>query len=276
MSNNEESNLDVIKAKAYLIDITSAFAAAICLTPFVSIVDRAVVEKSADKSKNVFKLAFNNILRIKNVPKQFFTEPIFFAVFGVYFSTYVAANCIQSWCSFAFKDSKIYKLLGTTLVNMPLGVLKDRYIARTYNGQQPSRFPGASWSLFLVRDLCTIGSGFTAPPLLTNYINNYINKNNINNKNTDNKWVTNVSQMLVPIVFQLVLTPIHLLALDFYNNKISSFNSRVKSVAAGYVESTVIRWGRVIAAYGVAGIINTDFRNMLRCELLPAQYHANK
>lgn len=89
---------------AYAIDAASSFAAALCLSPFVAIVDRAVVEKSADKTKNIFRLAFNNLKRLKTAPKQFFTEPIFFVVFGVYCSTYIAANTIQSYCVFAEKD----------------------------------------------------------------------------------------------------------------------------------------------------------------------------
>lgn len=126
-----------------------------------------------------------------------------------------------------------------------------------------------SWSLFVFRDTLTIGSGFTVPPIFANYL--------YNNKIIENKkTATTVAQLSVPVGFQLILTPIHLLALDFYNNKISKMVNRFNNVANSYVESTTIRWGRVIAAYGIAGIINTDFRNLLREKYLPTKYHPKK
>ena len=221
-----------------------------------------MTEKAASPKVNMFKSAFKNFKSIFFTPRVFFTKPIFFIVCGVYGSTYVVANCIESFSKFQGRDPKYYKLAGTTVVNMGLGVLKDRWIAQNFNGKPPSSFPLISWTLFLLRDSMTIGAGFTLPPYFTDYLvdNNYFESRSLAAK---------VSQLVVPISAQFFLTPVHILALDLYNSKISTIAKRTKVITDIYVEATAIRWGRVLAAYGIAGIVNTGLRSILRDAFLP-------
>jgi len=153
------------------------------------------------------------------------------------------------------------KLGGTTAVNMTLGVLKDRYFAQKFSGGPVKKFPGISWALFIFRDTLTIGAGFSVPPLVSTLL---YKKQIIKKKSTADK----VSQLLTPISAQLVLTPIHILALDFYNTKVSTWAARGKVIASIYVEATTIRFGRVLCAYGIAGICNVNLRNELRSRFL--------
>lgn len=263
---NQEETPTAIKIKTLAIDAFCGATAACCLAPFIAIVDQAVTEYAANAAPSVFSAAGGNAKMLFFNPRRFFGRPIFFIVWGVYGSTYVVANCIDSMCKFHNKNPTYFKLAGTTAVNMVLGVLKDRWIAIRYNGKPASVFPLVSWSLFLFRDTLTIGAGFTFPPYVSSKL---MEKKIVSSPSTANV----LSQIGVPIVAQFILTPIHLLSLDFYNNRVATPMQRFKTVMANNVESTMIRWGRVLAAYGIAGLVNTGLRRNMREALLPAQYN---
>lgn len=253
--------LQKTRTKTIAIDIVSGLFAAVAVAPGIAIVDQAVTEKTADKNVNLFKSAFSNLKSLFTSPIKFVTKPTFMFVCFVYGMTYVAANCITSLCAFNQKDPFLYKLGGTTAVNMTLGVLKDRYFAQKFSGGPVKKFPAISWSLFIIRDSMTIGAGFSLPPLVSSLL---YKKKIVHKKSTADK----VSQLLTPMAAQFVLTPVHILALDFYNNKVSTWGSRLKVISSIYVEATVIRFGRVLCAYGIAGIFNVNLRNQLRSQFL--------
>ncbi len=50
--------------------------------------------------------------------------------------------------------------VASTLVNSPLSIWKDRFIAMLY-GDTPTAFPGRSYGCFIVRDAIVIGVSFT-------------------------------------------------------------------------------------------------------------------
>lgn len=184
-------------------------------------------------------------------------HPTFLAVCGVYSGTYVAANLVQSECDERMIDPKYPKLGVTTVVNMTLGIMKDKYFAQFFSGKPATPFPRQSWALFVVRDTLTIGSGFTFPPMVAKVLKD---RGTFESAST----AATVAQLCTPMAMQLGLTPIHLLALDFYNNKVSTPSARVKSVLSNYPEATGIRFCRVLCAYGIAGITNIRLRLKLR------------
>jgi hypothetical protein len=228
----------------------------ICFGCFV-----AVTEKAADGSKSLFRGALNNVKYFATSPLQFVKQPTFLAVCAVYSGTYVVANCIQSWCEDNDKDPFWPKLGGTTAANMTLGILKDRYFAQVFSGKPPTKFPLPSWGLFVLRDTFTIGSGFTFPPLVSKIL--YDAK-----ICSSESQAAKVAQIGTPVAMQILLTPIHLLALDFYNNKVATSQARFNQVVSIYPESTAIRFCRVLCAYGIAGIANIGLRKELRSRFL--------
>jgi hypothetical protein len=219
----------------------------------------AVTEKAAKKDTKLFTSAFNNLKSLFTSPKVFLTKPTFLFVCVVYGGTYLSANVISTLAEFQGKDPFWYKLMGTTAVNMGLGVMKDKYFAQVFSGKPATKFPAMSWGLFVCRDLLTIGAGFNLPALASSYAL----ANNIFPMLTKAQ-TQKVVQIGVPMSAQLFLTPIHLLALDFYNNKVSNASARSKSVFSVYPEATTIRMGRVLCAYGIAGIANIGLRTQLR------------
>jgi len=242
---------------ALTIDIISAVSAACCVAPGIKIVDQVVTEKTADNSRSIFKSALENVLSLVKKPKVFLTKPTFLFVCLVYSGTYITANSVLSICEYMKQDPTYMKLACTTGVNMTLGILKDRYFAQVFSGRPPEKFPLASWLLFIGRDLATIAAGFTLPA----YVSQKLQETQmISNKNVADI----VSQIGVPITAQFILTPIHLLALDFYMQKISLMSGRIGRVMHNVPEATTIRMGRVLFAYGIAGVCNIGLRKKLR------------
>ena len=175
----------------------------------------------------------------------------------MYGGTYVTANSIWSLCEFASQDPFYYKLGGTTAVNMTLGILKDKYFAEKFSGKPVTKFPLSSWGLFLFRDTMTIAAGFTLPPLVSLELQK---RNLFGSPSVADK----VAQVATPMTAQFILTPLHLLALDCYNNKTATAAERASTIKSIYVETTTIRMGRVLCAYGIAGVTNTTLRKQLR------------
>jgi hypothetical protein len=120
--------------------------------------------------------------------------------------------------------------------------------------------PMTSIGLFFVRDVLTIGAGFTFPSMMAKY---FTDKNIISNPSTADI----ASQLLVPIMAQTLLTPLHLLALDMYNRQGVGLFSRAEKVGHLYVEATSLRMMRVLGAYGLAGISNTAIRTRWRAHI---------
>lgn len=53
-------------------------------------------------------------------------------IWGLYTATYIAANGIDTVCNYNKVDSTYPKFVGTTAVNMPFCVLKDRAFTRMF------------------------------------------------------------------------------------------------------------------------------------------------
>jgi hypothetical protein len=221
----------------------------------------AVTEKTAVATMSLTTSAVNNLKRMIFTPVAFFTKPTFAAVCIVYGGTYVAANSIMSYCEMNDMDSYWPKLLGTTVVNMALGITKDRYFAKVFNKSAPPVFPAVSWGLFFFRDLLTIGAGFNFPAKASTFLQD---TKIIPTKSTADTF----SQVTVPMAAQMVLTPIHVLALDMYNRVGQTTLNRFQYIKNIYPETVSIRMGRVLCAYGIAGVTNKNIRQILRDKYL--------
>jgi hypothetical protein len=218
-----------------------------------------VTEKTANSSLNLYEAAFKNLKTLFFTPRKFLTKPTFAAVCIVYSSTYIAANTISTYCELNNFDVYYPKLLGTTAVNMGLGILKDRYFAKVFNNKAPPIFPLASWGLFCIRDLLTIGAGFNFPDVASSFLQE---KELITSPETADR----VCQIAVPMAAQLVLAPIHVLSLDIYNRVGETNSSRYHYIQGIYPETASIRMGRVACAYGIAGVTNKHLKETLRFE----------
>ena len=113
-----------------------------------------------------------------------------------------------------------------------------------------------SYGIFCFRDLLTISAAFTIPPLLTQAL--------VSSGTMEEKRADSAAQLLSPIGMQIVLTPLHLLALNLYNQPGATPGERAKAVGSVLPGSTVARMGRFGCAYGIGGLLNTSLTKRAR------------
>jgi hypothetical protein len=59
---------------------------------------------------------------------------------------------------------------------------------------------------------------------------------------------------------QLIGTPLHLIALDYYNHPSTSFGQRMAFLRAVFANSLFLRILRFLPTYGIGGIVNIELR----------------
>lgn len=155
--------------------------------------------------------------------------------------------------------------LASSAANVTLSILKDRTFARMYSARgapPPLRVPLITYSLFTARDLATVACSFNVPHLVADWI-----------RSSDSDGIPEIvkrnpataAQLLVPTTLQFLSTPVHLLALDFYNRQGTPTEkvplaSRARFVAREYPVSTFARMMRILPAFGIGGILNRELR----------------
>ncbi|CEG38829.1 uncharacterized protein PHALS_08880 [Plasmopara halstedii] len=241
-----------------VIDTVAAIAASLGVAPFITIVDRAIIENASGARPLGRGLKELSIDFLKN-PLRFIGKREFHLIFGLYTATYATANIVDSVCELADTDSQMPKFFGTTAVNMSLCIAKDRAFARMFGVIAPGAFPLASIGLFAVRDSLTCGASFNAPKVLAKKLED--------NQLMEKSSASTFAQLICPAAVQFVSTPLHLLGLDLYNNKGHAVTQRIGFIQREYVKSVLARIGRIGPAFGIGGVGNSYVRNTLRAGL---------
>ena len=246
---------DLNAGRLFGIDVLSAFGAAAPCAAFVCIIDQAVTQ-NASKTATIRQSLSRSAKSMFTQPHQFFGGKAYLAVAVVYLGTYIAANSTTTYCERTNRDPKTYKLAVTSAVNIGLGVTKDSLFAIWFGGKAAASIPARAWAMFIMRDVVTIGAGFVLPEIVSDAMvkNGYLN---------DKGTADIVAQLAVPMSAQLVLTPMHLLALDFYNRPGVTMPERGRYIRSLLVESAAVRMARVGCVYGIAGIGNKAIRGSL-------------
>jgi len=142
-------------------------------------------------------------------PHKFFLKKEFFWIWFVYIATYTMANLTDSACTYYSVSPTLPKFFTTTATNMPACIMKDRAFVRMFGLSTPGKLPMVSFGLFAMRDCITLGASFSLPKVISD---------NLNSSYQLPKSITlNAAQLLCPVLIQFCSTPLHLLALDFYN-----------------------------------------------------------
>ena len=150
-------------------DCIAGFLAAFSVSPVMYSIDKAVIEKT-DTGKSLTKSLASTLKTIKQNPLKFLMSKQYHWILAVYGPTYMAANVIDSTCKINKINDLFPKLIGVTLVNMVMSILKDRAFAVYFqSGNKKSGKVGlASLLVWFVRDCLTIGSGFVIPAIVAN------------------------------------------------------------------------------------------------------------
>lgn len=173
--------------------------------------------------------------------------------------------------------------LSTCLVNVPLGVWKDvRFVQIFGHGRTPpnsaldtpttklgaataphatlhhhptAKFPKTVAATFLLRDALTIAGSFTLPQMLSHSIPETLL--------SDPVARMAAMQLVVPVLSQVVATPVHLLGLDLYSHQHRrERGERMCRIRSNLGAATLVRCARVIPAFGVGGVANAGLRRL--------------
>lgn len=219
---------------------------------------------------------------LKKHAKSLFQKPRLFAssrpcllVFGLYFGTYGTANFATSIAHSGFLDlepaaANTLTVLATLSANVPLGIYKDTVFARLFGcpklpGPAPGkplpisippptpRTPLSTYIGFLVRDIITIHTSFTLPATLSSSIPDSLLP--------DPQSKAVLAQLFVPVLGQIVNTPIHLVALAIYNKQGSlTMSEALTTLRMNLIPASLTRMMRIIPAFGFGTLTNNEVR----------------
>ncbi|KAJ5551498.1 hypothetical protein N7461_006196 [Penicillium sp. DV-2018c] len=254
-------------------DLVAATVSASMVAPAVAIIDRSLVEQAAFKQP-ILRGLRRHALGALRQPGLFIFQRPFGIVWALYATTYSVANMTDTISrKLKMTAAGTITFATTMLANVPLALWKDMRFAQEYGtgpgpdaktsrAHSPTSVPLQNKSLarmaaavFLVRDGVTIFGSFTLAPWLSDAIPDdlaYLQAKLI------------VTQLTVPVLTQLVATPLHLFALDMYTRQYTvPFLERVSHSQRYLPSSTLLRCVRIIPAFGIGCLANMELRSAL-------------
>ncbi|KAF1951192.1 hypothetical protein CC80DRAFT_597574 [Byssothecium circinans] len=279
-------------------DISAAAISATLISPVITAIDRSVVENAASTQKSLRSTLQTNIFCTFRHPRLFFSAKPFFLVWTLYAATYTTANTTDTLTrTFLEKKDRVLAetitFLTTCVVNVPLGVWKDVGFVKAYGGNtaaipspknipaspgatatseagaaaspiskkptpslQTPKFPKVVVTTFLLRDAVTIYGSFILPPIVSDALPTTFLP--------DPAARMAATQLFVPVLSQLIVTPVHLLGLDLYSHpKNEGSAARARRIRKLLGPATLLRCVRIVPAFGVGGIANRETREWL-------------
>ena len=263
------------KVGQYLLgDVLVACTVTLGVAPFLTIIDKAIVQRAAG-SHTIVQSSIESIHKITRNPVKFVKSPMFLMMWGVYAATYTTANTLKTIVEdveikkkISSKDivdprmGKTFIFLGTTVVNSATTLMKDQAYAKMFGTMGAAmRVPMISYSLWACRDCMVIGSSFVLPEIVSK---------RLEDQGIEKTKALALSQMACPILTQAVAGPVQLLGLDFANRPMRGFTfvqaakERVFSIGRNFFSIFGARVSRIVPAYGIGGVGNTYLRNKWR------------
>ncbi|KAI5199130.1 hypothetical protein E4T39_06454 [Aureobasidium subglaciale] len=249
-------------------DVASAASAAALVAPVITAIDKAIIENASGR-QTLGRSLRDSFATLALRPHQFLFSKPFALIFALYGGTYITANILDTSASTvkskpaSTTTSGPAKFLATSSANLSLCLYKDSKFAKLFGAatSTPRPIPGPSYALFAVRDCLTVFASFNVPPLLAPMLPM---------SESMQKHVSAVSaaQFLAPAAVQLISTPLHLLGLDLYNRDGSlGARERMIKVRKDWLKSSFARMARIVPAFGVGGVVNTNVRASLMKKL---------
>jgi hypothetical protein len=224
------------------------------VAPIVSAVDRALAENASGKA--TLGTSFSNSMKeLAANPVQFIKSPQFLWIWLIYGATYATANACQTVCDKTNRDVALPKLASTFLVNTTTCIGKDRAFAKIYGAANAAKtvVPNAAYGAWLVRDVGSMAVFFTLPPIVGREIAK------VTGSERSGYYA---AQMGLPLVFQTVFTPIHLLGYDIVNNPNNSVAQRFTFLQKDYFKNVGMRCVRQAPPWSIGTIANKELRSL--------------
>lgn len=144
--------------------------------------------------------------------------------------------------------------VSTSVVNTAACINKDYQFAKLFTTGVQRAVPPTSLAIWSVRDCISMFAFFTLPPIVAEIVK----------EKTGNETLSKYSaQFFVPLIFQYVLTPIHRLGYDRYNNPNHNFGQVMEFLKKDFFLSSHLRMVRCFPPWvlGVTG--NAELRSKL-------------
>ncbi|KAF2970871.1 hypothetical protein GQX73_g2631 [Xylaria multiplex] len=252
---------------------------------------RAVVEKTTSRIP-ILRALWTQAVYAASRPRCFLFSQPFAIVWTLYAATYTVASCSDTLGKrYYAAAASTATFLATTTINVPLGIWKDVRFAQIFSHDRtagtishvathaqttasskltvasspasfvitpsPRRMPKVVAGVFLARDAMTLFGSITLAPKAATYIPDSLTPN------THAK--TAVSQLTMPVLTQLVATPVHLLGLDLYQRQHRgvTVSNRLAHIAPELGGATFARCLRILPAFGLGVLANQELRSLL-------------
>jgi len=102
-------------------------------------------------------------------------------------------------------------------------------------------------------------AAFTLPPIAALYLKHH--------HNWDYIQAERVTQIVCPPLMQIILVPIHLLALGLYNDKGKSMAEHASYIRSIYWNTVFLKMMRFLPGYGIGGVFNIELRRYLKSKV---------
>ncbi len=224
------------------------------LSPSICIIDKCVTKKQSGKINSYPKGLINETVKLYKQPAQFFRSPYYWSMLAVYGSTYITANVTEAECLNQGKDPLLYKFVLSSIVNIVASNWRDGLYAQL-SGKGPARpMPLTGRLLFAMRDSFSVAAGFTIPGYAAKKCEEY---------GIPKKHAGYASQLGIPVLLQVFIAPMHLLALDLYNHPKSTLKNIWTRIKHEYPKVMGPRILRTLFAYGGGGLTNSWLKEWL-------------
>jgi hypothetical protein len=236
-------------------DIFAGFVTGFAVSPTNAILDRSVIEYANGK-QTVKEGVRNGLYRLVTSPMEFFTSYKFKWMYFVYLMTYTVNNLTDHSTIIPDIPIPLQNLIMTFCCNTVCGILKDKAYIQHFGTVQPKVFPASTLALLFMRDIITVASAFTLPPIFARSLSNKLG--------VSERGSLTVAQLASPLLVQVLVTPLHLLGLDLYNREGMKLGARVKYLKGLFSNTLGMRMVRFMPAYGIGGIINNELRKSMK------------
>jgi hypothetical protein len=278
-------------------DVAIAFCVTGTIAPFLTVVDKALVQRSVG-SHTIWSSGVESVKAMVRHPVAYFKSPTFLWMWATYALTYSAANSLRTWTEHqeyvaASRNKAVVGstashtsgsggttqkpststtatlFVGVTMVNTSASLVKDRAYARMFGNAAAASVPPISYALWITRDFTVIGSSFILPGTVAAMLQE--------STSLKEKDALKIAQVATPMLAQLIAGPLHFVGLDCYNRNLDHMPfklqvaERTKFLASGFREVVAARMVRILPGYGVAGVWNTSLRGQWRDVLIRRQ-----
>ena len=235
-----------------VLEVGCGTAAGLVVAPAVSIVDQAIFCNASGK-EGLFPSIQRSLGLLLRHPLQFIRGPAFLWLWVVYGSTYITANVSERLCIQHARDYQTAKFVTASAVNISMSVLKDRSFSRMFGTGLPRPLPPTAALCYAARDLITVGASFS----LVEPLGRWTAKNV---PGVSVQQSTFLAQLSMPLLAQVVNTPIFLYGMNLYNNPGSTTAQHKQFMTANYIKTLAGRVMRIAPAFSIGGVFNRAVR----------------